>query len=277
MNIVERFYDANAEREWERLAFEHEPHRWLEFQVGVQILDKYLPPAPARLLDVGSGPGRYAIALAEKGYRVTLFDLSGESLALARRNAAEAGVSDRMEGYEQGEASDLGRFADGCFDAVLVMGPLYHLIDEATRLAAVRESLRVVRAGGIVAATIINHLGVARAGISEFPDWYNDPICLNLVGSYTNLVPYDEPHEFTEAFFAHPLELRRWYEDVGAETVAMAAQEGIAGGLRDECRRLVESPTAWQHFVQIVLATCEDPTILGASEHTLYVGRKPRS
>jgi S-adenosylmethionine-dependent methyltransferase len=275
MSIVERFYDANAEREWERLTFAYEPHRWLEFQVGMQILEKYLPPAPARVLDVGSGPGRYAIALAEKGYRVTLFDLSGESLALARRNAAEAGVSDRVEGYEQGEASDLGPLGDGCFDAVLVMGPLYHLIDEADRLAAVRESLRVLRAGGIVVATIINHLGVARAGISEFPDWYNEPICLNIVGSYTNRVPEDKPHGFTEAYFAHPLELRRWYEEAGAETIAMAAQEGIAGGLRDECRRLAENRTAWQHFVQVVLATCEDPTILGGSEHTLYVGRKP--
>lgn len=277
MSIVERFYDANAEREWERLTFEYEPHRWLEFQVGMQILEKHLPSPPARVLDVGSGPGRYAIALAKKGYRVTLFDLSGESLALARRNAAEAGVSNRMEAYEQGKGSDLGRFGDEGFDAVLVMGPLYHLIDETDRLAAVRESLRVLQAGGIVVATIINHLGVARAGISEFPDWYNDPICLNIVDSYTNRVPEDKPHGFTEAYFAHPLELRRWYEEAGAETVAMAAQEGIAGGLRDECRRLAENPTAWQHFVQIVLATCEEPTILGGSEHTLYVGRKPRS
>jgi S-adenosylmethionine-dependent methyltransferase len=275
MGIVERFYDANAEREWDRLTFDREPHRWIEYQVGMQTLEKYLPPAPSRVLDVGSGPGRYAIALAQRGYRVTLFDLSGESLALARRYAAEAGVGDRVEGYEQGEASDLGSFADEDFDAVLVMGPLYHLIDEGERLAAVRESLRVLKAGGIVVAAIINHLGVARSGVTEFPDWYNDAECMNIVGSYTNRVPQDEIRGFTEAYFAHPLELRRWYEEAGAETISMAAQEGIAGGLRDECRRLAENETAWQHFVKIVLATCEDPTILGGSEHTLYIGRKP--
>ncbi len=213
--------------------------------------------------------------MAQTGYRVTLFDLSGESLALARRYAADAGVGDRVEGYEQGEASDLGRFVDEGFDVVLVMGPLYHLIDEGERLAAVRESLRVLKAGGIVVAAIINHLGVARSGVTEFPDWYNDAECLNIVGSYTNRVPQDEIRGFTEAYFAHPLELRRWYEEAGAETISMAAQEGIAGGLRDECRRLAENETAWQHFVKIVLATCEDPTILGGSEHTLYIGRKP--
>jgi len=275
MSLVRRFYDANAEREWARLTFEHEPHHSLEFRVAMHILNKYLPPPPARLLDVGSGPGRYAIALAEQGYQVTLFDLSGEELALARRRAQEAGVANRIEGYEQGTAADLSRFAGGRFDCVLVMGPLYHLIDESARLAVVRESLRVLRTGGVVVAAIINHLGVARDGLTKFPEQYSEPGILDLAKSFTLHVATEQETPFTEAYFAHPLELRRWYEEAGAETIGMAAQEGISGGLREQCRRLAADPAAWQNWVQIVLATCEDPTILGASEHTLYVGRKP--
>ena len=274
MSLVQRFYDANAEHEWTRLTFEREPHHTLEFRVGMHIMGKYLPPPPARVLDVGSGPGRYAIALAKQGYQITLFDLSGEELALARRMAQEAGVAGRIEGYEQGTASDLSRFAGGQFDCVLVMGPLYHVITEDARLAVVRESLRVLRRGGVVVAAIINHLGVARDGLTKFPEQYSQPEILGLASSYTLHVQVEQETPFTEAYFAHPLELRRWYEEAGAETIGMAAQEGIAGGLREQCRRLAADPAAWQNWVQIVLATCEDPTILGGSEHTLYVGRK---
>jgi ubiquinone/menaquinone biosynthesis C-methylase UbiE len=277
MSVIERFYDLRAEQEWARLSFEHEPHHWLEFRVTMHLLDKYLPPPPARVLDVGGGPGRYALALAERGHRVTLFDLSSESLALARRNVAEADLADRLEGYEQGSATDLGRFADGSFDAVLVMGPLYHLVEEADRLAAVGESLRVLEWGGIVAATIINHLGVARAAATELVDWLAKPKTRKIVDSYVNEAPANgDEASFTEAYFAHPLELQRWYEAAGAETLSLAAQEGLAGGQRYACRTLIEHPAAWQNFVQIVLATCEDPTLVGGSEHTLYIGRKKR-
>jgi len=90
-----------------------------------------------RSLDIGRGPGRYAIALTKRGYRVTLFDLSKTCLDLAERKADEAGV--RLEGYRQGNAVDLGFYRERSFDVALLMGPLYHLQLQNDRALAVRE------------------------------------------------------------------------------------------------------------------------------------------
>jgi SAM-dependent methyltransferase len=59
---VAKLYDTGAIEEWDRLDV-----RRTEFGVTCCALDEYLPPPPARILDVGSGPGRYAIHLAQRG------------------------------------------------------------------------------------------------------------------------------------------------------------------------------------------------------------------
>jgi SAM-dependent methyltransferase len=108
---VQRLYDADPANEWARM----DRHR-TEFAVTLRALNEYLPRPPARVLDCGGGPERYAIELARQGYDVVLFDLSAGNLALAREKAAEAGVALT---FVQGTALDLSRFADGEFDAVL--------------------------------------------------------------------------------------------------------------------------------------------------------------
>jgi S-adenosylmethionine-dependent methyltransferase len=52
---------------------------------------KYVKPK-SRILDIGGGPGRYAMWLAKHGHRVVLADLSPELLAIARTKLAEADV-----------------------------------------------------------------------------------------------------------------------------------------------------------------------------------------
>ena len=119
---IAEFYNQNCEDEWQRL----ERHR-TECAVTWKALEEYLPPAPARILDCGGGPGRYSIELARRGYEVTLFDLSAGSLELARKKVEAAGVV--LAGFEQGTAVDLSSFPDNHFEAVLIMGPFYHLLE----------------------------------------------------------------------------------------------------------------------------------------------------
>src|SRR5713226_976685 len=148
MSNVENHYDNSPEREWDRL----EQHR-TEFAVTMLALREYLPSPPANILDIGGGPGRYAIALTQQGYTVTLIDLSNGNLMLARSKGQEAET--QLAGYVHGNALDLSQFVDESFDVALLMGPLYHLLNVEERERAIQEAVRVLKEGGRIFAAFI--------------------------------------------------------------------------------------------------------------------------
>src|SRR5687767_5696858 len=124
----------------------------LERARTMDILERHLPPPPARILDVGGGPGEYSLWLARRKYEVRLIDPVPLHVEQARGAAERAGVV--MEA-EIGDARRLSE-EDGSADVVLLMGPLYHLTERVDRVAALAEARRVVRPGGVVLAVGIS-------------------------------------------------------------------------------------------------------------------------
>jgi SAM-dependent methyltransferase len=88
-----------------------------------EVIARFLTPVAGRsVLDVGTGTGRAAIALASRGASVTGVDASAEMLAVAERRAAAAGVAVTFAG---GDAHGLA-FGDRAFDAVICLRVLMH-------------------------------------------------------------------------------------------------------------------------------------------------------
>jgi len=164
MEAVEQFYDNDPQQEWQRL----ERHR-TEFAVTMRALAEFLPPPPARIMDMGGGPGRYSIALAQQGYTVTLADLSQQNLAFAREKAAAAQV--RFAGVVHANVLNLAAFTSETYDVALVLGPLYHLLKEEDRQQAVREVLRLLKPGGMVFAAFITRFAPFRDAAKNYSTW----------------------------------------------------------------------------------------------------------
>jgi len=109
------------------------------------LVDRTVRPGD-RVLDCGAGTGTTGILAAERagpGGRVTLFDLSEEMLAVARRKAGAAGLQDRMD-FRTGDVMRLP-FADEQFDAVLSTYSLCPLYDPER---GALELYRVTKRGG---------------------------------------------------------------------------------------------------------------------------------
>lgn len=106
----------------------------LEGERTRELLRRFLPPAPADVLDIGGADGAYALPLARNGYRVHLIDPVARHVEAARANS-EAQTDAPLAGVALGDARDLSGIADASVDAVLMLGPLYHLVEAADRSA----------------------------------------------------------------------------------------------------------------------------------------------
>ncbi|MEO1056511.1 MAG: class I SAM-dependent methyltransferase, partial [Actinomycetota bacterium] len=141
MSAVGRYYDEHASTEWNRL-----DEAWIEFAVTLAMVDRLIPPG-SQVLDVGGGPGRYAIELARSGHTVDLVDLSPGCVALAEQQAAAREVS--LRSARTGDARDVAQITPGGYDAVLVLGPLYHLVERAERNRTIEAVWATLRPGGL--------------------------------------------------------------------------------------------------------------------------------
>ncbi len=264
---VQAAYDRDPEREWQRL----DRHR-TEFAVTLRAMSDFLPAPPARVLDVGGGPGRYAIHLAQRGYQVTLFDLSAACLQLARERAAAVGAA--LVAVEQGTATDLGRFPGGAFGAVLLMGPLYHLLEEDRRRQALAEAARVLRPGGILLAAFITRSAVLRWAAVNDPLWLlENREEFEAVMADGLLPPRGQPGSTFVAWFAHPSEVKPLLEGAGFELVTVLGVEGLVSMIEEGVNAL--SGEAWDLWLDLNYRFAADPSILGCVEHLLAVAAKP--
>jgi ubiquinone/menaquinone biosynthesis C-methylase UbiE len=245
----------------------------LEFLRTQAILARGLRPPPATVLDIGGGAGAYAIPLAAQGYDVHLIDPVPLHLDQARVAAARAGV--RLGSLVLGDARSLER-EDQSADAILLLGPLYHLTERSDRVRALGESFRVLKSGGIVFAAGISRFASLIDGMSK--GFFADPDFREIVkedlssGQHRN--PTGNPRYFTTAFFHRPEELAADAREAAFREVELVAVEGPvwSAGRFEESWRDPTQRSALMHFLS---AVDREPSILGASAHVLLVARRP--
>ena len=238
----------------------------LEFLRTIEIIQRHLGPPPAVVVDVGGGPGVYAKWLAEAGYRVHLFDIVPRHVEAVRQTANSMVTADIADAREV-------PMSDHSVDAVLLLGPLYHLVDRVERVKAVAEARRILRPGGPMLAAAISRFAPAIDGVVQ--DFAADPIFRQIVerglvdGQHRN--PTGDPRYFTTAFLHHPDELRREVLDAGFAEVDVLAVEGI-GWAVPGLDEVLDNPGGRDRLLDVLRRLETEPSLLGASPHLLAVG-----
>jgi SAM-dependent methyltransferase len=236
----------------------------LELVRTQEILRRHLPRPPARVLDVGGGTGVHADWLLADGY------LAPRHVDEALRRLGGRGLT-----AHTGDARRLA-IRDGVYQAVLVLGPLYHLHAQEDRVQVLREAGRVVRPGGIVAVAAISRFASLFDGLARellFEPGFRDVVERDLRdGRHTN--PQRRPHWFTTAYFHRPEELTAEVARAGLVPVETVGVEGLTGWLPH-----LEPRWADEHHRDLILAATRlveaEPSLLGLSAHLLAIAQRP--
>lgn len=244
----------------------------LEFERSKRIILRYLPRRPVTILDVGGGPGRYSFWLSEIGHSVHLVDVLPLHVRQARESQRKA--RNPLASITVGDARSLD-FEDGFADAILLFGPLYHLIRRRERLEALAEAHRVLKPGGVLLAAAISRFTSTLDGCLE--GFIRDPVFMKIIsrdlrnGQHRN--PTNNPAYFTTAFFHHPDELGAEISEAGFKSVEVHAVTGFAW-LLPEFDQMWKNRRLRARLMAVLDQTELEPSMLGVSDHLLAVGTK---
>lgn len=248
----------------------------LELARTRDIIMRYLPPPPAVVYDIGGAAGVYSLWLAREGYVVHLRD----PVPVHIEQAAQA--SQNQSGYPVascvvGDARCLD-FPDDSADAMLFLGPMYHLTQLSQRQLALTEAIRVVKPGGTIFVGAISRFASVLDGLIHA--FLEDQAFAGIVkqdltdGQHRN--PTGNPLYFTDAFFHLPAELRTEIESVNLRCERLFPVEGLGGLLQNFDEHWVDGRRRAQ-LLEAIRLTETEPSLLGASQHLLAVAKKNRS
>ena len=239
------------------------PHGRVEYLTTMRYIEKYLRPG-MRILEIGAGTGRYSHALARMGYAVDAVELIEHNIEIFKKNT----LPDENVTVRQGNALDLSAFANDTYDITLLLGPMYHLFEEAEKPAALKEALRVTKPGGkVYVAYCMSDPSVMSYGF--------------LRGNAPALIEKGLLDPVTFAASSTPEEVFVLYrvEDINgliaplpAKRLHLAGTDLYTNYFRDQIDQMPED--LFQLYLQYHFSICERADMLGVSHHTLDVLEK---
>jgi SAM-dependent methyltransferase len=262
---VRAYYERGGERD--RLS---DGRGQLEFVRTTEIVARRLPSAPAVIADIGGGPGRYALWLASLGYQVEHRDLM--PLHVGQLEADAAGAAGIRTAVGDARGLDL---PDASVDAVLLLGPLYHLGSRAERTAAIREAARILRPGGPLFAVAISRWALRIDGIIGKRTYLAHPVVLDLIDEVERTGDLQPLHASAFTGYTHrPDDLRAELTEAGFEVTDLVCVEGPGLILPDLDARMAD-PADRAAILDAARSLERVPELIGFGPHLLATAIRP--
>ncbi|EQD37171.1 Methyltransferase type 11 domain protein [mine drainage metagenome] len=259
-------YSANVKHEWARLS---KVTGLMEYITTVHYLDRYMPKKGA-VADIGSGPGRYSVLLASRGYNVIAVDPVEKNIEALAAKFRSKGVSKRLIGTHVGFAQNLSMLDDESFDVTVCLGgPMSHIMNPRQRKKAAEELIRITKSGGMIFASVMGRLTLFNGTVRAF----NSDLDSDYIMNWAKSGDYGGGYGFLPFHGFRPDELEGLFGS-SVKILAKTALEGFASYSGKSIAKLSKNKRRWDRWLKIHFSISEEPETIGVSEHYMLVMKK---
>lgn len=248
----------------------------IEYERTKEIILRYLPKEKTTVYDVGGGIGVYSKWLGNLGHEVHLIELSPNAVDYAKKiNTSTDSV---IHNIEVGDARNLNK-SDDSADVVLLMGPMYHLINIDDRLKALNEAKRVLKKGGLLVCAGITRYGSMLWALSVYGaknKILDEVEFVNMVKGEiegNHIRPDKYPNFIARSYFHLPKEFENEIKDAGFILNRSFAVEGPTW-IVPTLDAVWDSEESKKTILDMARIVEEDENIMAMSPHFLNISKK---
>jgi len=262
-NDVKTFYeevDEDGRVGWELL----------EYVRSKEIISRYIDDTIMEIADISGGTGAYSFWLAGMGHRVHLLDLAQKHIDIAKARSKDINIP--LASCSCSDARSIP-YDDQSMDLVLLMGALYHLKSDESRIQCLTEAFRVLKPGRLAICTVMSRYnGLIAAFTWDLVDSFGgmDALKNALETGSTSVAGPKMP-----LFYSHtPSGIITEMSVAGFKDIHLIAVEGIASAIGDKRNILPEDKKSAMQLLKAIEMTESVPDILGISRNIIAVGKK---
>lgn len=267
--FISRFFDEYGMREWDRMTAD--PVSQVSLHIHTHYLKEYVT-AGSKVLEIGAGAGRFTQILAELGAQVVVADISPGQLDLNKQHAEQYGFGSAVVSWEEVDICDLSRFGSASFDRVVAYGGPFSYVMEQRDLA-LRESLRVLRPGGILLLSVMGVWGTIHRYLGGVLKEYDVEVNRKVIET-GDLVPEEIPDQEQPMHMFRAGELEAWLKQAGLQVLAISASNGLSTGWEEPLAELQQDQEKWDYLLELEVEACSQPGFIDAGTHILAVAKK---
>lgn len=249
-------------------------HRGLglvEFERTKEVLLETLPPVPAVIYDIGGGYGEYAYWLTQLGYEVYLYDISEKNIEMAIEFGEELHL--KLPCAEVADARSIHR-PDASADAILLFGPLYHIVEEAERTLCLKECHRLLKPGGILYTANITRYATTLKYVAryDYQPVIDDTAFYNMLES-TVRTGIHTKKPMGLSYFHTPEELKKEIACAGFTNVELRGVIGPCWLIRNLDEAWTDSEKR-ESILRIARLLEKEESLMGLSTHFVSISKK---